>query len=179
MYYVIYWLRVVPTRYKSQREMGFLSGQYRFPTLWYLTMPVTPHFICIPAAVVIFIALVLSIMTSLSLPVIDALPIVQTTFNNGSLVISKTNATYNASNLQNVEEIKVRFLSFSFLVASHWFLSLFQFGIWWDVHCQGMTNKILIYTYRTSCYYYDGDRTCLPSKSSMPLFLFSSTLAWL
>lgn len=93
--------------------MGFLSGQYRFPTLWYLTMPVTPHFICIPAAVVIFIALVLSIMTSLSLPVIDALPIVQTTFNNGSLVISKTNATYNASNLQNVEEIKVRFLFFS------------------------------------------------------------------
>ena len=52
-------------------------------------------------------------MTSLSLPVIDALPIVQTTFNNGSLVISKTNATYNASNLQNVEEIKVRFLFFS------------------------------------------------------------------
>ena len=106
-------------------------------------MAITARLLCVPTVVIIFTALILSFLTSLSLPIIPAFPIVQTTLDNGTFVVNGTNS-------QTFQELKVRFLFFPYLISccSSFSTSLFQFGIWWDVpsiRSENLENSNTVY----------------------------------
>ena len=113
-----------PFSIKPREQQIFLSGKYRL--IYHFDMAITYRLLCVPTFVIILAALTLSFLTSLSLPIIPGIPIVQTTLDNGTFLVNGTNS-------QIFQELKVRFFSLShffLLIFPRLYCYLLQLGIW-------------------------------------------------
>jgi len=68
----------------------------------------TSHFVSVPVVALTLVALILSCLTSISLPKMDSIAIAQTVFSNGSQVTVQTNGTNisNGTSIERIDEIK-------------------------------------------------------------------------
>ena len=102
---------VFPISIKPREQQIFLLGKYRLiyprePQALHFNMAITPRLLCVPTVVIIFAALVISFLTSLSLPAIPTIPIVRTTLGNGTFVVNGTNSQ------SLLQELRARFFPY-------------------------------------------------------------------